>query len=201
MADIRIKVKLDGISPMMMHNNQSCNPLNPFAKKMKAITSKRKKTDEDFEELSKIEWEASLYFNPEIGPFVPSINVEGMLRDAAKKLKKGTDVKQSVRVFPFEIPLQYKGPRDMDGLKKIAFAGEKVNGEDFLDMRSVKVQTSTIMRTRPRFNKWSVEFEIEADDTIFNEDDIIHILKIAGTKICLSDYRPRYGAFEFTILK
>jgi len=201
MADIRIKVKLNGISPMMMHNNQSCNPLNPFAKKMKAITSKRKKTDEDFEELSKIEWEASLYFNPEIGPFVPSINVEGMLRDAAKKLKKGTDVKQSVRVFPFEIPLQYKGPRDMDGLKKIAFAGEKVNGEDFLDMRSVKVQQSTIMRTRPRFNKWAVEFEIEADDTIFNEDDIIHILKIAGTKICLSDYRPRYGAFEFTILK
>ena len=201
MADIRIKVKLNGISPMMMHNNQSCNPLNPFAKKMKAITSKRKKTDEDFEELSKIEWEASLYFNPEIGPFVPSINVEGMLRDAAKKLKKGTDVKQSVRVFPFEIPLQYKGPRDMDGLKKIAFAGEKVNGEDFLDMRSVKVQQSTIMRTRPRFNKWAVEFEIEADDTIFNEDNIIHILKIAGTKICLSDYRPRYGAFEFTILK
>ncbi len=201
MADFTVKVRLDGIQPMLMHSNQTCNPLNKFAKAMKAITGKRKKTDEDYEALSKIEWEAGLYFDDGIGPFVPSINVEGMLRDAAKKLKKGTDVKQSVRVFPLEIPLGYNGPRDLDGLKKIAFSGDKVDGEDFFDSRGVGVNQSTIMRTRPRFNKWWIEFDIIADDTIFNMDDIIHILALAGTKIGLSDYRPRYGTFEFSIKK
>lgn len=201
MADFTVKVRIDGVQPMLMHSNQTCNPLNKFAKAMKAITGKRKKTDEDYEALSKIEWEAGLYFTPELGPFVPSINVEGMLRDAAKKLKKGTDVKQSVRVFPLEIPLGYNGPRDLEGLKKIAFSGDKVNGEDFFDSRGVGVNQSTVMRTRPRFNKWWVEFDIIADDTIFNMDDIVQILAIAGSKIGLSDYRPRYGTFEFKIIK
>jgi hypothetical protein len=32
-------------------------------------------------------------------------------------------------------------------------------------------------------------------------DDIVQILAIAGSKIGLSDYRPRYGTFEFKIIK
>jgi hypothetical protein len=186
---------------MLMHSNQACNPLNKYAKAMKAITGKRKKTDEDYEALSKIEWESGLYYDTKIGPFVPSINVEGMLRDAARKLKKGRDVTQSLRVFPLEIPLGYNGPRDLDGLKKIAFSGEKVEGEDFFDMRAVKNPGSggTVQRTRPRFNRWSLEFDIIADDTIFNIDDVLQILGIAGSKIGLSDYRPRYGTFEFSV--
>lgn len=201
MVDFTVKVRLDGVQPTLMHSNQTCNPLNKFAKAMKAITGKRKKTDEDFEALAKIEWEAGLYYSPELGPFIPSINVEGMLRDAAKKLKKGTDVKQSLRVFPLEIKLGYNGPRDLDGLKKIAFSGDKVNGEDFFDSRAVGINQSTIMRTRPRFNKWWLEFEIIADDAVFNIDDVVQILGIGGTKIGLSDYRPRYGTFEFKIIK
>ncbi len=201
MSDIKLKVKFESVAPMLMHNNQSCNPLNPFAKKMKAITGKRKKTDEDIEALARIEWEAGLYFNPKIGPYVPSINVEAMLRDAAKKLKKGTDVTQSIRVFPMEIPLQYNGPRDLEELKKLAYSGEKINGEQFMDLRPVGINQNTVMRARPRFNQWSIQFEIEADEAVFNEDDIIHILAIAGSKIGLSDYRPRYGGFTFSIVK
>jgi hypothetical protein len=203
MAEFTIRVKLESVQPTLMHSNQTCNPLNKFAKAMKAITGKRKKTDEDFEQLAKIEWEAGLYYSPELGPYIPSINIEGMLRDAAKKQKLGTAVKQSVRVFPLEIPLGYNGPRDLEGLKKIAFSGEKVNGEDFFDSRAAKNPGtgSTIMRTRPRFNKWWLEFDIIADDTVFNEDDIVQILATAGTKIGLSDYRPRYGTFEFKIIR
>lgn len=200
MGDFKVKVRIEGVQPTLMHNNQACNPLNRFAKAMKAITGKRKKTDEDIEALARIEWESGLYFSPELGPYYPAVNIEAMLCSAAKKLKKGTDVKQSVRVFPLEIPLQYTGPRDLDGLKKIAFSGDKVEGEDFFDMRAVGVQGATIMRTRPRFNKWALEFEIIADEATFNRDDIIHILTIAGNKIGLSDYRPRYGMFVFKIL-
>lgn len=196
MADFKMKVRLEGIQPMLMHNNQSCNPLNKFAKAMKAITGKHKKTDEDHESLARIEWESGLYYTDATGPFVPSVNVEAMLREAAKKRKLGKAVEQSLRVYPLEIPLQYNGPRDMEGLKKIAYSGDKVNGEDFMDIRPVGIQQSTVMRARPRFNKWAVDLEVEADDTVFNQDDIIQIFAIAGTKIGLSDYRPRYGLFE-----
>ena len=196
MSDIKVKVKIVGIAPTLMHNNQMCNPLNPYAKRVKTFTSKRKKTDEDYLEIAKIEWEAGFYYSEKSGPFIPSNNVEAMLRDAAKKLRKGTDVRQSVRVTPIEIPLQYNGPRDMESIKKIAYAGEKVNGEDFFDMRAVGVNNATIMRARPRFNQWSLEFVIEADEAVFNIDDVHQILSIAGSKIGLSDYRPRYGLFE-----
>jgi hypothetical protein len=196
MADVITKVKIRGIAPMLMHNNQMCNPLNKYAKAVKAFTSKRKKTDEDYEAIAKLEWEAGLYYNDTLGVFVPSVNVEAMLRDAAKKLRKGTDVKQSVRVYPNEIPLKYPGVRKLEEIKKIAFSGDKVDGEDFFDMRSVGINNSTIMRARPRFNQWELDFEIEADDTVFNKDDILQILSIAGQKIGLSDYRPRYGLFE-----
>lgn len=201
MADFTVKIRIDGIQPTLMHNSQTCNPLNKYAKSIKAITSKRKKTDEDYEALAKLEWEAGLYYSPETGPYMPSINVEGMLRDAAKKLKKGQDVKQSLRVFPLEIPLGYNGPRDLEELRKIASSGEKIKGEDFIDFRAVKIKQNKLMRCRPRFNKWWLEFEIIADDTVFNMDDIIQILAIAGQKIGLSDYRPRYGTFEFKLLK
>jgi hypothetical protein len=201
MADFTVKVRIEGIAPTMMHNNQACNPLNKYAKEMKAITSKRKKTDEDLEALAKIEWESGLYYSPELGPYYPSNNIEVMLRDAAKKLKLGTAVKQSVMVLPIEIPLQYAGPRNINELRKVAFSGERLGVEDFVDMRPAHVgMGSTINRTRPRFNKWALEFDIISDDTVFNIDDIIHILSIAGTKIGLSDYRPRYGRFEFKIL-
>jgi hypothetical protein len=201
MTDFIVKIRIDGVQPTLMHCNQATNPLNPFAKKMKAIQNKRKKTDEDHEALLRLDWEAGLYYDEKIGVYIPSTNIEAMLRDAAKKLKKGTDVKQSVRVFPNEIPLIYSGPRELEKLKEIAFSGVPVNGEAFCDIRPVKIGTSTISRARPRFNRWALEFEIEADDAVFNMDDIIQILHIAGTKIGMSDYRPRYGTFEVKVLK
>lgn len=202
MEELKVSVRIDGVQPTLMHNSQTCNPLNKYAKAMKAITSKRKKSDEDLETLSKIEWEAGLYFSESLGPYYPSENVEGMLRTAAASLRQGKAVTQSVRVYPLQIPLQYTGPRDLEGLRQIAFAGDKVDGEDFYDMRTVKNPStgSRVMRTRPRFNRWSLEFTIVADDKVFNIDDIIHILSIAGSKIGLSDYRPRYGLFEYKIL-
>lgn len=201
MTDSELKVKLTGIAPTLMHCNQAVNPLCKYAKAMKAITSKRNKTDEDLIELYKLEWESSLYYLPEIGPYWPSTNVEVMLRAAAMKLRLGTAVKQSVLVLPTEIPLNYIGPKDLEKLKALAFSGERTNGEDYQDIRAVKIKTSSVNRCRPRFNKWEITFKIVYDNEVFNVDDIVHILQIAGSKIGLSDYRPRYGRFEFEILK
>jgi len=39
----QVKLKLTGISPLIVHNGQLADPLNRFSKLMKAVTGKRKK--------------------------------------------------------------------------------------------------------------------------------------------------------------
>lgn len=53
-----LKIKIVGISPLLMHNGQTSDPLNRFSKQLKAVSSKRKKSDEDYEEMARIEWHA-----------------------------------------------------------------------------------------------------------------------------------------------
>ena len=39
-----MKFKIEGISPLLMHNEQLADPLNAFAQQVAEISSKRKKT-------------------------------------------------------------------------------------------------------------------------------------------------------------
>lgn len=201
MSDLKLNIKIKSVAPALMHCNQAVNPLNKYAKAMKQITSKRNKTEDDLIDLYKLEWESALYYLDGIGPYWPSTNIEKMLHTAAKKLKLGNDALQSIMVLPTEVPLLYNGPRKLEELKAAAFSGERINGEDFSDIRTVKVMRASINRCRPRFNNWGCEFQIVADGEVFNVDEVVHILQIAATKIGLSDYRPRYGRFEFEIVK
>ncbi len=43
---------------LMMHNGRTKDPLDPYAKALKKLTGKRKKTDADYLEISRLEWEA-----------------------------------------------------------------------------------------------------------------------------------------------
>jgi hypothetical protein len=50
-----LKVQLRGASPMLLHNGRTANPLDKFARQLKAVSKKRNKTDADYEEMAKIE--------------------------------------------------------------------------------------------------------------------------------------------------
>ena len=54
----QVKYHLEGASPLLMHNGALADPLNFWAKKMKEITAKQKKTDADHEEIGRLEWRA-----------------------------------------------------------------------------------------------------------------------------------------------
>jgi len=56
-----IQVRMRGLSPLLCHNGQTADPQNAYAKAMKAVSGKRKKTDADFDEMSRLEWLAGLY--------------------------------------------------------------------------------------------------------------------------------------------
>lgn len=51
-----LSFRIAGVSPLLMHNGRLVNPADEYARKMKEVSSKRKKTDADYEEMGRLEW-------------------------------------------------------------------------------------------------------------------------------------------------
>jgi hypothetical protein len=187
-----IKLRLSSASTLLMHSTAGMNPFDETAKQMKAIRAKKtKQTDEDRLLLMELEWRQALYYDEELGPIVPAINIEGMIRDGAKIEKRGKDVVRGLRVLN-DVPLIYDGPRDMTSMYQ--------SGR-FTDIRIVKVQQSRIPRTRPKFEDWVIEFDLEVDTEIFNIEDVIRFATYGGRYVGLCDYRPRFGRFTVEVFQ
>lgn len=182
-----IQVKWMGISPLLMNSNVTVNPLHPISIERKKITGKRKKTEDDILELLDLDYKAGIYYEEDLGPVIPAICVEATIRNAAKTLRRGTDVKSCVFVTPDFIKLEYTGPRKLEDL---------IKDQRFRNVQVVKVQRSSLLKCRPKFDKWEIEFTLAYDNKIFDDDTIVQIMDIAGGRIGLCDYRPRYGRFE-----
>ena len=186
-----VKVRLTGVSPLLMHSTQGVNPLDPLTKEMKKYTSKKKKTDEDHQKISDIEFQLAIYYDDEIGPFMPAENIDKCLCEGGKNFKLGKTITKACTTMPFRVPLEYDGPRDLKSL--MADQGRR-------DVRVARVKTSSVMRTRPRFNRWALEFDIHYKTGAIDWEDIVRSLEAAGTYCALGDFRPRYGQFEVEIL-
>lgn len=193
MSDIqgisKAMARVEGVSPLLMHNGQLANPQNEWVKQMKEITSKHhsKKTEADEIELMRLEFQGGLYFDDEIGPYIPSENIEGCIRDGAKTNNKGKAITAGVQVSPDRVKLIYKGPKARDAL---------YDDKNFVDVRPIKLQKSqTVMRTRPRFDSWALEFEVMAIDEVISLDNVKKFLEKAGIFMALGDYKPKFGRF------
>jgi len=181
-------VIIEGVSPILMHNGQLANPLNPIVKQMKEITSKHhsKKTESDTFELMRLEYMGGLYIDDKKGPYIPCEAMEGTIRAGATISRKGKQVIAGLQVDPDKIKLIYDGPRDAD----------KLYDKGFVDVRVVALNKSAkIMRTRPRFDKWSAEFEIMTIDEVLSLDEVRGFIEKAGILKGIMDYRPKFGRF------
>ena len=65
----RAKFKVTGVTPLMHNNPQTVNPLNDYAKKLKVLTSKRTKTEDDLEEILKRELPQPVNINNKVYKF------------------------------------------------------------------------------------------------------------------------------------
>lgn len=185
-----LSVSITGVSPLLMHNGQTADPLNKFSKAMKEVSGKRKKTDEDYAELSRIEWLAGLYVNESEKLILPSISLEAAIIDGAKKSKLGKAFKSSVFVNDdavLNIGTKYK------------VASELWKNEAFRDVRGVRIGQSRVMRTRPIFREWSSSFVVMYDDEQVNLGDVQRALVDAGRISGVGDFRPKFGRFDVAI--
>lgn len=187
--DNKIAFRITGECPLLMHADTTVNPFHPLTRAIKKLTLKKtKKTDEDLEEIYRLEWQAGLYFDEKVGPYLPGYNIQCSMRDAARFTRQGKSVERGIIILEDMIPLEYKGPRTIEGL----YADGK-----FIDIRSVRVGTgSRTTRARPRFNSWAAQFRVLYDASEMNKEDLVNFLTVAGLKSCTGDFRPRFGRFK-----
>lgn len=188
-----IRFELNGTSPLLVHNERLANPLHAATKRLKSLTGKRKKTDDDLMEIARAEFDGGLYVDDD-GPYIPDTWLLSMLRDAGKTKKLGKAVTQGVLVMTDKFHL------DIGLTKKKSESWEDAlwNG-GYYDQRMVGNQQNRILRTRPRFETWRVSAEINYDPSVLDEREIEQLLAIAGVRIGIGDYRPRFGRFNARI--
>jgi hypothetical protein len=180
-----VKYHLESVSPLLMHNGQLADPLCLWAKRMKEITSKQKKTDADHEEIARLEWHGGLYLQNGV-PCVPDVAQKATLFNAAKTLKLGKKLKAGLFIYDHAI-LTYDGPTDLDALWA---------DEQFRDRRPMKVSGSMVMRTRPRFESWAIDIAVGFDDEVLNAGQVEQCVHIGGRLIGLLEGRPAYGRYN-----
>lgn len=187
---MQVKLSMTSTMPMLVHSAALASPLNPWAKQLKAANAKRTKTDEDREQIAKIEFMGSLYFDDEIGPYIPAENLLACLIEGGKISKQGKHVERAVVVTEPRIPLLYSGPRTMEGLWA---------DPNFVDVRSVRVQQNRVDRCRPIFRSWAAETEVMVDPSVLDFSDFETIAHRAGQMSGLGDYRKIYGRFAVEV--
>lgn len=193
---MKVLLKLDGRtasggSALVMHNERLADPLNDFTRSIAAVSKKRNKTEADHIEIARLEFLGGLYTNGN-GPCVPAWNILRCLQDGAKRHKRGMDVPRGVFPLVDHADVTYEGDaiRDPD---KLWQAGE------FALRKTVGIQRSRTMRTRPIFIEWQAQLSAEVDPVIFDIDTLQVFWTDAGRYAGLGEMRPVYGRFVGTI--
>jgi hypothetical protein len=187
---VYFEIELAGTHPLLTHNAQLSDPLNPFTKALAEVTGKRSKTDEDHAEVARREWLGGLYFDPDAGPYIPGENVERALLDAARLNRLGKSIERGVFITSNVNPIEYTGSRDPKVM---------VDDENFRHMASVKIGMKRVMRCRPIFRNWSITAQGYLDEGQLDLSELRQIADNAGRLVGLGDWRPRFGRFAATV--
>lgn len=178
--------KLTSACPMLMHNIRLSDPTYELCRKLKSLTSKRKKTDDDFAEMARLEWHGGLYVDNDGRVILPGENIEATLVGGAKKNRLGNQFLSAVFVEKAAV-LEYDGPKDIDKL----WADKR-----FVNTTSVRIQKNRIFRTRPIFPEWSAVVDVSYYPSVIDVSQVTEALRLAGVLVGINDWRPKYGRFS-----
>lgn len=185
-------VKIVGITPMLIQNGRTANPLDPFAKRMKALTSKRNKTEDDIGQILETQWEASLYWDDKIGLHMPSENLFAAFYKAAKKHKLGNKCSGISFPEPIGYPIITEGHKSFEALK--------ANLTNRF-VKTVVVQRAKTVSCRPIFHTWRLNFDLEFEKEVWDANEVKTVLTTWSQRIGLGGWTPgspkpgTYGKF------
>jgi hypothetical protein len=177
---------LVGTAPLIQHNERLANPLNYHTKELAKVSSKRKKTVADHEEIAKIEFVGGMYHDEKIGPYVPAKYIDAVLIKGGTRERLGETIKRACRCLEDQIPIEYEGPRTIEELWEAGF----------YDQRPVGIKKSKTLRTRPCFKLWRFPCTILYDPTELEYEHVYRAMERGGRLYGIGDYRPRFGRFD-----
>lgn len=177
---------LTGETPLLMSSGEADRESELY-REYRALSKARAKTLEQEAKLRELEWHTRIYFDEELGPYIPGKNIKEMLRSAATKWKLGESIKRSMVIPEYRIPLLYEGPRDLPGLWEKGFRWTAM-------VSNAGAGAGRVERCRPCFDQWSLACEIAFDTDELDADAVVAIVK-RSEKYGLGDYRPEFGAF------
>jgi len=199
----QMTVKLEGVAPLVFHNGRLADPMDPFAKEIKRLVPKSKKSEEVAIAMGIVEWCGSLChsdgevlisdgvvaWDSGIHPVIPAAYIKGMIVGGSKRSKLGQKAKAGV-IVEHDARLEYSGPKDMNVL---------MNTPAYRLRKTVRVRTDKVMRTRPIFRVWAAEIKFEVNPEAINPDDVLNAIMVAGREIGIGDWKPEHGRFEVTL--
>lgn len=188
----RLLVTMDGRAtvggtPLLCHNERLSDPLDPITMEIAKLSGQRKKTEAIYLEMARLEFVGGLYYDETLGPCVPTWNVVRCVQDGATRFKLGKDVVRAVIPVEQLTPIEYEGPRDIEGMWE--------DGR-FVSRKGVGISGRRVIRTRPSFSEWKVTAEVELDLDIMTPEKIDQCVISAGKYCGLGDNRPVFGRFH-----
>jgi hypothetical protein len=183
---VAVKIELTGQRPLLMHSSVLADPLHAVTRELAKLTCKRNKTIADHEAIARVEWGGSLWLS-DGKPCLTAEAIEATFVAAAKTRNKG---KIATAGFYCNGPslLQYDGPTTAEELwADVTYrlrSSVTVNGR------------SRTMRTRPRFPEWKAVVEAEFLTGLLEIDEVLDLFAVAGFRIGIGDWRPKFGRFS-----
>jgi len=199
MADRIMSVRLKGRVPLLMNKPTLVDPTDPASIERRKISSKRKKVLEDHEEMNRIEYGAAIYLNDTVGLYIPAAMLEKCIVEAGKLQRLGTTLKQTMMVLQNEIPVEIPELPATTKKGSLPTVKDFYGDPRFVDKAVARIKTDRVIRCRPIFHKWSLAADLSYDDQEIDTETMSNILRVAGRRIGIGDYRPRYGRFTVTI--
>ena len=187
----QIKLKLTGTCPLMLNNARTVNPFDEYSKMLKPLSSKRTKTEDDLEEISRIKFLASWYY--EDGRYImPAPNAEQSFTEAARERKLGKKFEKSFRIYD-DAELDFKDKNlPPEQLYELGV---------YVDIRAVGIKNVKITTTRAIVPEWSITVVCWYDESQLNDSEVLEVAQVAGLRYGVGTYRRRYGKFDVKLLK
>jgi len=170
------KVEIRGTRPLLMN---SCRHMleernNKLSRGREVITPEK-------------EAEKLLYINEKGDIVVPALPILACLRKSATNFKVPGRGRKTYKDFIYAgIGIE---PREIPLITKSGWVP---------DLQAVVIQRARIIKARPRFDEWKLDFETEILDVIITPTTLKEILVDAGKYNGLLDFRPLFGLFEVT---
>lgn len=197
MAIQQARIVVTGISPLLQNNPQTVDPFNHYAKAKKAITNKRTaKTDDDLLLLGNLETESKIYFDDDLGVYIPATWITEAIICTGFSVAKIGRAKMRGGLFATEpkVKLTYRG------MNKVKTITDVVMNPEFRHRMLLKQGQVRVPKDAPIFHDWSFETEVEFDDTVVDLGSLRRIVERAAKYGGFGDFRPTFGRANAEVL-